>query len=155
MSSPPNNESSQPSGIIGSLKQMKEFWEIVAWIISGGTAIVALINSAGGPIQFLAQVGVFGFACYAAAWVILPIALAALAGLEKMFNRSTTDVVNGIVAGIAVLGGGALILSTFAPGYAKSLDAIGTAFVVLVGIVVLAIPFIVVWYFRGSKPRMT
>jgi hypothetical protein len=80
--------------------------------------------------------------------------MALVSGLERATNRVTTDVAAGIIAGLGVLGGGALIrFLLFAPDLTEDLDAIGTAFAATVGVVILLIPLFVLWYFRGSKPR--
>lgn len=156
MSFPSNKEDSQSADVISRLKQAKEIWEILVWVISAGTVIVSFVKSTGGLLQFLVEVGTYGIACYIAVWVILPVALWTLAGLEQATSRRTTDLATGITAGIAVLGGGALIRwklihSTFT----EDLDTIGIAFSSLLGVAVLAAPFIVLWYFRGSKSHTT
>ena len=147
------NGSRSSSDLLGRAKQAKEIWEILAWVVSSGTAIVTFVRGVGGPVQFLVEVGVYGFACYVAVWVILPAVVAALTGLENATGRATTDLAAGIAAGTAVLGGGALIrFGLFHPNVTKDLDGIGTAFGALVGLAVLAVPLVALWYFRGSTP---
>jgi hypothetical protein len=156
MPSPQNNRSTQSAGVINHLKQAKEIWAILTSIVSAGSIIRAFLKSVGGPVQFLMEVGMYGFACYVSVWVILPIVIMILAGLEKVTGRDTTDVAAGIVAGVSVLGGGALIRwGVFHPRITEDVDTIGTAFMALSGVAVLAVPFIVLWYFYGSKSRAT
>ena len=156
MSSPHDNKGTQSAGVINQLKQAKEIWGILTWIVSAGAAIPAFLKSAGGPVRFLVEVGTYGLACYVSVWIILPIVMMILAGLERVTSRETTDKAAGIVAGLSVLGGGALIRwGLFHPRINEDLDTIGTAFSALLGVAVLAVPFIVLWYFRGSKSRAT
>ena len=156
MSSPHDNRGAQSAGVINHFKQAKEIWEILTWIVSAGLVIGAFLKSAGGPVQFFVEVGMYGFACYCSVWIILPVVMMILTGLEKVTSRETTDLAVGIVLGVTVLGGGALVRwGLFHPRVTKDLDTIGTAFGALLGVAVLAIPFIILWYFRGSKSRAT
>lgn len=91
---------------------------------------------------------------YATTWVIVPLSLGLLGALEKVTNRRTTDTTIGIVAAMSVLGGGALIRwGLFLPDVTKDLNTIGTIFAVLVGLAILASPFVILWYRHGSEPQ--
>jgi hypothetical protein len=107
----------------------------------------------GSLTQFLVEAGIYGFACYAAIWVILPAVLFLMQYLDRTFQRQTTDSAAAIIVAVAVLGGGLLIRSTFVPDYGQDLDAIGTAFAALLGVATLAVPLLLLWYFRGSTPH--
>ena len=129
-------------------------WTTLVWVVEAGVTIAGVVRSAGGPVQFLVEVGFYGFACYVAVWIVLPAVLFLLERLEQATGRETTDVAAGLIIGAAVLGGGALIrYVVFAPGLTQNLDAIGTAFGALIGLVVLLIPFVVLWYTSGSQPK--
>lgn len=126
-------------------------WELASWVISAGTTVVTFVRSVGGPVQFLVEVGTYGFACYVAIWVVVPLVLAGLAGLERVSGRQTLDVVAAVAAGVAVLAAGAAVrFGLFHEDVAQDLDAIGTTFSALVGVAVLCVPLVLLWYFRGS-----
>jgi hypothetical protein len=153
MSLPPDKHKQTPD-VIGTLTKAKDIWEIGSWIVSAGTTIVTFVRGIGGPVQFLVEVGFYGFACYIAAFVFVPLLIMALTSLEKATRRTTTDAFAIVAVGIAVLGGGALIrFGLFAEGLTEDLDAIGTAFGAFVGLIVLLLPIVLFWYFRGSKPN--
>jgi len=149
----PNSDGDKPVKIIDTAKTFKDVIELVTWTISIGIAVLSFLRTPGSLTQFLIQVGTYGFACYIAIWMILFPVLYLINYLDKTFHRETTDTAAAIVVGISVLGGGVLILSGFAPDAYKDLDTLGTAFMVLLGIVTLAIPFLLLWYYRGSTPR--
>ena len=140
--------------MIERLGTAKRLWEVLLWLVEVGIAVVAFVNSVGGPIQFLIGVAFFGFACYAALFVVVPAAMFALQGLESTFGRSTTDIATAVTAAASALGGGALIrLGLFAPNVSHDLDAIGTGFAVIVGIAIVAMPLVALWYLHGSEVR--
>jgi hypothetical protein len=153
MSAPSDNNQQKPD-VIGTLKQAKDIWEIGTWIVTAGTTLVTFIRGVGGPVQFLVEVGFYGFACYMAAFVFVPLVTLILTKLEEATQRTTTDAFGIILLGIALLGGGALIrFGLFAEGLTEGLDAIGTAFGALVGFAILLMPVFLFWYYRGSKPN--
>lgn len=57
------------------------------------------------------------------------------------------------ILGVAVLGGGWLIRPLFHPAFPHDLDAIGTAFMALLGAATLLVPVVVLWCFKGSEPQ--
>jgi len=148
-----NSEGDQPKNILDTAKEIKDLIELVTGAISIGIAIVAFLQTPGNLTQFLVEAGIYGIACYVAIWVILPVVLFLINYLDRTFQRQTTDSAAAIIIGIAVLGGGILIRSMFVPDYGKELDALGTAFLALLGVAVLAVPVFLLWYFRGSTPR--
>jgi hypothetical protein len=121
--------------------------------VSAGLTIVTFVRDVGGPVQFLVEVAFFGFACYIAAIVVVPALTMLLGGLERAAKRQTTDVAVGLVVGVGLLAGGALIrFGLFHPDVAQDLDGIGTAFGVAVGVAILCVPLVLMWYLRGSEP---
>lgn len=147
-----SGQAPQGSPVPQGLKQAKEIWEYATWVVDVGVAVVGFIKNTGGWVQFLVEVGTYGIACYIAIWLVLPLAVGAVSALEKGTHRTTTDAAAGLIAGVAVLGGGALIrYGLFAPGLTEDLDGIGTAFAALLGVGVLLIPLVVWWYFKGSR----
>lgn len=141
----------QPS-VLDQAEAAKRVWEIMVWLADAGIVIVGLVQSTGGPLNFLIEVALYGFACYISLFLVLPIAMVALAALEKVANRQTTDVAIGVTAAVAMLAGGAFIRTLFYPGLADDLDEIGTMFAALVGVAILASPLIWLWYTNGSRP---
>ena len=146
-------ESSKPAGVFETVKQGKEMAETVVWVITTGIAVVGFLQTPGSLTKFLLESGMYGVACYVAACVILPVVILIFERLDRMFGRVTTDTAQAIITGVAVLGGGLLVRSIFAPGVTEDLDTIGTAFGVLLGIGTLSIPVLIWWYTRGSQPR--
>jgi hypothetical protein len=140
-------------GPLETLSRAKRMWEILLWLIEVGIAVVGFVNSVGGPIQFLIEVAFFGFACYASLFVVAPAAAFAFQWLEGAFHRQTTDPAMALTIAAGVLGVGALIrFGLFAPGVTRDLDVIGSVFAATVGVAIMSIPLIALWYFRGSRP---
>lgn len=150
-----SEKTDKPAGVMETIKTGKEIYEIAAWVISIGVGIRSVIQAQGGIVPILTQVAAYGIACYLAIWVILPLVVLGLSGLEKAFGRETNDTATAIIAGIAVLGGGAFFQSVFAPEAFTDLDFIGTTFVVLLGSAILLIPVVLWWYLHGSNPKST
>lgn len=155
MATPDPREGESPAEtVLQRAETAKRVWEVATWIIEAGVIVVGFISDVGGLVQFLMEVGFFGFACYVAAFIFVPLTVAGLEALERGTNRQTTDIGGGILVGAALLGGGALVrFGVFAPGFTEDLDAIGSTFLALLGLAVLLVPIAVWWYFRGSRPR--
>lgn len=148
-------DSNSPSGksVIDSLEQAKRVYGIAIWLIEVGVVVVGFIKSAGGLIHFLVEAGAFGVACWIAyypvgwlAWVIM-----------KAFHLSEDalpDDAWAIVLGLAVLAGGALVRFRLLPHFpdTEHLDLEGTVFLTVVGIVVLAVPFLILWVAHETPP---
>lgn len=134
-------------------RKLDELIGIASTLVSAGTAIVSFIKGVGGLTQFLVEVAFYGFASYIAMFLVLPVVLGAVAGLEKATNRTSTKAATVVVVALGALGGGALVrFGLFAPNVTKDLDGIGTAFGVIVGIAILLVPLAILWYVKGSKP---
>lgn len=133
------------------MENIQKVVEFLTFCIATGAAVVGFVKTTGGPVQFLVEVGTFGFACYVAIWVIVPLLIWAITLLERVTHRQTTDAATMVVLGLGLLGGGALIrFGLFHPDVAKDLDTIGSIFTASVGVIVLCIPLVMVWYFKGS-----
>lgn len=134
-------------------KKAKTVWEIGSWLISAGSAILAFITKVGGPVQFLVEVAFIGFASYIALWIAVPLGVGLLSALEKATGRTSTDVASAVVVVTFALVGAALVrFALFHPEVTQDLDGIGTAFGVVVGVVILLMPLFILWYARGSRP---
>ncbi len=132
---------------------INELIGIVSTIISAGAAVVSFIKGVGGPAQFLVEVAFYGFACYIACFVTLPIALFVISSMDRATKRESSTATLAVVVAIGVLGGGALFrFGLFAKDVTHNLDGIGTAFGVICGLVILLIPVGAFWYLKGSKP---
>jgi hypothetical protein len=102
----------------------------------------------------LVEIAFLAIACYIACFVTLPLMIGAISLLEKATNRETTDPAGGFVLAVGVVGGGLIVrYGLFDPNVSHDLDAFGTGFAALIGLVVLASPFVLLWYRAGSKPR--
>lgn len=134
-------------------EQAKRAWEVGSFVITAGTTVLAFISDVGGPIQFLVEVSAIGFAAYVALFVVVVPMFYLLQGVEKVTKRESTDTATFVVIGLAAVVGAAVIrFGLFDQRAFEDLDAIGTAFSVLVGIAVLLVPVFVLWYTRGSRP---
>jgi hypothetical protein len=134
-------------------RKLDELIGIASALVSAGTAVVSFIKGVGGLTQFLVEVAFYGFASYIAMFLVLPVVLAAVAGLEKATRRTSTKATTVVIVALGGLGGGALVrFGLFADDVTRDLDGIGTAFGVICGIVILLVPLAILWYVKGSKP---
>ncbi len=146
----PGNES---QGVLTHMENIQKVGEFLTFCIATGSAIVGFIKSTGGVVQFLVEVGTYGFACYVSAFIIVPLLFGIVFLLEKVTHRETIDTAIAVITGLGLLGGGALIrFGVFHPEVAQDLDGIGTFFAASVGVIVLCIPLVIMWYLKGSSP---
>jgi hypothetical protein len=131
--------------------------EAVTTIFAAASTVVAFVSANGGIVAVLAEIGVFGFACYVGvipAMVLLLVVGEGLQRLEMAAHRKTKDSVAIGVSIVIALGVAIVIrLVVFAPGLTDDLDTFGQAFTASVGVVVLLIPLLGYWYFYGSAPQ--
>lgn len=139
--------------LVEVVKDSASVWTAVTTLIAAASTLRGFVANVGGPLAFLGEVGAYGVACYAALWLFLPLAALALRGLERASGRVTTQRATGLILGAAVLGGGWFIRTWFYPGFPHDLDAIGTAFMTMLGAGTLLVPLLALWYAKGSQPR--
>lgn len=147
------DESSVVEPMLAAGKVAQGLWELGTFIISVGSAIGAFISKVGGVTQFLVEVGFFGIAAYVGLFFVVTPLLMLLAGAERVTSRETTDKAFVVFACCAAVVGAFVVrFLVFDDQVAEDLDAIGTAFGVILGIVILAMPLVLLWYFKGSRP---
>jgi hypothetical protein len=137
------------------LSNFKELIQNLSWLVASAATVVGFIRTHGGPVYFLVQIGLFGIACYIALFVAIPITAGIMWIAERSTHRESTDASTLIIAAIAVLGVGALIrFKGFYSGIGQpgDFDGIGTAFMALIGALILLLPLGILWWRKGSRP---
>jgi hypothetical protein len=133
-------------------------YEAISGAIAAISAINAFVSDLGGPVAFLVQVGVMGFALYLSLFVALPVALGVNHLLERGSGRESTDkALLVMVVGLLILIAIAIRLWVFYDGIGApgDFDAIGTSFAAIVGVLILCAPLVALWWRKGSVPRTT
>lgn len=147
------NQPEQQPGPLERLSQVHGAIQAITGIVAAGATVVGLVESNGGLIQVLVEVGFYSFACYTAAFLVVPIVLGLVTLLEQSTDRASTETAQIVIVGVALLGGGALIrFALFDPAVTEDLDGFGTAFAALMGVAFLCVPLVIWWYQSGSKP---
>ncbi|MEU9421227.1 hypothetical protein [Streptomyces sp. NPDC048272] len=126
----------------------------LAWIAII-SAVVGFVKGAGGPVAFLHEVAVFGFAAYCALFVSALILGGISEGFSHHLHRELTDTAVVIVGGAIWLGLTALVRFQFFiddMDYDPSNSSAAHAFACLFGGIVLALPVFVWLWFKGSNP---
>lgn len=150
------DEPAPRKGILDHLEGGLRIWEIGTGLIAVVAAIVGFVNSNGGPVYILVQIGIFGFACYVAYIPAAIILLGFIGAFEKATNRDTTDTAQITLAAII-----AIVIALFVRfglfyegiGEPGDLDAFGTVFTACVGALILLLPLVGLLWFKGSTPR--
>jgi hypothetical protein len=133
-------------------EKARSVWELGAFVISAGSAILAFISDVGGWAQFFVEVAFLGFAAYIALFVVVIPVIGLLTGAERVTRRETTEQAWIVIGALAAVCGAAFVrFALFADGVSQDLDAIGTTFGVIVGVAILLSPLVVWWYVKGSN----
>lgn len=95
--------------IVATGERAKAVWELGSFLITAGTAILAFVASVGGPVQFLIEVSVIGFAAYVALFVVVVPALLLLSSVEALTRWTSTDTTYVVIGALAAVLGAAVI----------------------------------------------
>lgn len=155
---PRHSGSSSPGPMERSLHVVEtgnRIYEALTGAIAAISAILAFVSQQG-PINILVQIGIMGFALYFSLFVAVPVALGLLKVLHVTTRRESTEAATAVIV-IAVLAACALLIrfGLFYDGIGQpgDLDGIGTTFCAAVGVITILIPFVVLWWHKGSTPR--
>ena len=147
------NQSEAKPTLVQRVDTAHKVVETISTAISIGSGVVGFIRSIGGFGQFLVEVGAIGIACYFAVFIFYIPVNWLLEKLGKATNRVTTESAEAwIAAGTVLIGGLILRFLVFAEGITRDLDAIGSGFLGLLGVLILLAPLVLLWFTRGSKP---
>lgn len=138
---------------LGWLRSFREGWEWGSWAISVAGTLFSAAQAVGLP-DFLAEVGLFGFACYVAAIPVAAIMIFCFGGLEKLTGREINETISITVLILGILAGALFLRSqVFVNIDPAELDTFGRVAASLFGAAILLTPLYFLWSRYGRRPR--